>query len=173
MGKGKKVNKRYKLPAISPRGVVHSTMTRAMPRGNFNEILRIFITRRKIFFLLSFLLFLLHRYDVMDASQTYCANHFTVHVNQTVVLDPLKLYNNMCLVLLNKIGKNNNSAWGRPTNIFVLETEQAAVIQSSWPGLSRATRVTQPDQVTDKALSVWMGGVMTRTSEPARPVRTL
>lgn len=109
----------------------------------------------------------------MDVSRTYCANHFTVHVNQTVVLDPLKLYNNMCLVLLNKTGKNNNSAWGRPTNIFVLETEQAAVIQSSWPGLSRAARATQPDQVTDKALSMWTGGVMTRTSEPARPVRTL
>lgn len=40
----------------------------------------------------------------MDVS--YCDNHFTVYVNQAIMLYILNLYSDICPLFLNKTGKN-------------------------------------------------------------------
>ena len=42
----------------------------------------------------------------MDVSQTYGGNHFTVYVNQTIMLYTLNLYSDACQLFLNKTGKS-------------------------------------------------------------------
>ena len=41
---------------------------------------------------------------MMDVSGTYCGNHFTIYVNQTIMLYPLNLYSDVYQLFLNKIG---------------------------------------------------------------------
>lgn len=73
------------------------------------QTITVVITRKKLFsfilfsFIL-FLLFILHE-KKKDVSCTYCGNHFTTHVSQTIVLDPLNLYSGPYQLFLNKIGK--------------------------------------------------------------------
>ena len=40
----------------------------------------------------------------MDVSLTYCNNHFTIYVNQTIMLYTLNLYSDVCQLFLNKTG---------------------------------------------------------------------
>ena len=42
---------------------------------------------------------------MMDASWTYCDNHFTIYVNQTIMLYDLDLYSEICQLFLSKTGK--------------------------------------------------------------------
>ena len=68
---------------------------------------------KKFFLFLSFL----HLYEKMDASLTYFGNHFTIYVNQTIMMKALKLYGEVCQLFLNKTGNNNStyiSAYGLP-----------------------------------------------------------
>lgn len=44
--------------------------------------------------------------EKMDVSWASCGNHFTIYVNQTVMLDTLNGYNDICQLFLIKIGKN-------------------------------------------------------------------
>ena len=60
-------------------------------------------TTRKVLFLLFF--FNYHLYEKTDVSWTYCDNHFTIYVNQTIVLYTLKLYSDLSWLFLSKTGK--------------------------------------------------------------------
>ena len=71
----------------------------------FRELTRIFITRR-IFFSFFFSSFY-WICEMMDASWTFCGNHFTVYVNQTIMLYALNLYSDVCQLFLNKIGEGS------------------------------------------------------------------
>ena len=42
----------------------------------------------------------------MDISWTYCGNHFTICINQTILLYALNLYSHVGHLFLNKTGKN-------------------------------------------------------------------
>lgn len=41
-----------------------------------------------------------------NVSWTYCGNHFTTYVNQTITLYALSLYSDVCQLFLNKTGEN-------------------------------------------------------------------
>ena len=55
------------------------------------------------------LLFLLHLYEMMGVSQTYCGYYFTIYLNETFMLYILNLYTDMCQLFPNKIGGKKNS----------------------------------------------------------------
>lgn len=48
--------------------------------------------------------FLLYPYENMDVNWTYCDNHFTMYVNQTLKLYALNLYSDVCQLFFNKTG---------------------------------------------------------------------
>ena len=60
-------------------------------------------TTRKVLFLLFF--FNYNLYEKIDVSWTYWDNHFTIFVNQTIVLYTLKLYSDLSWLFLSKTGK--------------------------------------------------------------------
>lgn len=66
------------------------------------ELLRVdsnsFYHKENLFF------FLLYQYEMMDVNWTNCGNHFTEHVNETIMLCALNLYSDVSQLFLNKIG---------------------------------------------------------------------
>ena len=44
----------------------------------------------------------------MDVSCTYCGNHCTIYVSQTIMLYALNLYGDVCQLFLNKTGEKIN-----------------------------------------------------------------
>ena len=57
------------------------------------------------FFSPFFPLFLLYVYRMMNVSWTYCGSHFTIYVNQTIMLCTLNVYSDVCQLFLSKTGK--------------------------------------------------------------------
>lgn len=54
------------------------------------------ITRKEFFSF--FLFFVLHLYEKMGVRYTYCGNHSTIYVNQTITLYTLSLYSDMSII---------------------------------------------------------------------------
>ena len=69
--------------------------------GKLRVILRVIITRRKCF---SFF-FLLYLYEKINVTRTYCGNHFSIYINQTIMLYALNLHSDDVYYFLNKLGK--------------------------------------------------------------------
>ena len=46
--------------------------------------------------------------EKMEVSWERCSNRFTIYANQTVMLDTVNGYNDICQLFLNKIGKISN-----------------------------------------------------------------
>lgn len=46
--------------------------------------------------------------EKMEVSWERCSNRFTIYANQTVMLDTVNGYNDICQLLPNKIGKISN-----------------------------------------------------------------
>ena len=59
-----------------------------------------------IFFPFPFFFFLSHLYEKVDVGWIFCGNHFTIYVNQTIMLRALNSYSDVCQLLFNKTGKN-------------------------------------------------------------------
>jgi len=53
-----------------------------------------------------FLLLLLYLYEKVGVSLTYCGNHFTIYINQTIMLYTLNLHHDVRKLFLNKTGKS-------------------------------------------------------------------
>lgn len=45
----------------------------------------------------------------MNVNLTHCGNHFTIYVNQSIMLCSLNLYNDVCQLFLNENEKNRIS----------------------------------------------------------------
>ena len=74
--------------------IYRKVVNRVIPKGSHHK--------ENIFSFFSF--FLLSLYEKMDVSWTYCGNHFTIYVNQTIMLYLLSLYNHVFQLFLNKTG---------------------------------------------------------------------
>ena len=58
----------------------------------------------------------------MDVHQSYCKNHFIMHVNEIIVLYTLNLNSAVCLLYLSKTRRNKikyNSEWKKKKQIFL------------------------------------------------------
>ena len=106
-GNWRKVVKTYKLPVIlSTRDIMYS-MTTTNTNITHRKVKRIspMSYHKENFF--SFFLFFYCIYEKMDVGQTCCGDHFTIHVNQTIMLYILNLYSDVCQLYLNKTEKTN------------------------------------------------------------------
>ena len=75
-------------------------------------------TSEKCLKLACFLLFLLYLQEKMGVNWTYCGYHFTMYVNQTIMLYALNLYSDVCQSFFNTTGKSQNELPNTGTYIY-------------------------------------------------------
>ena len=78
----------------------------------------------------------------MDVSWTYCGNHFTIYVNQIIMLYVYNLYSDVCQLFLNKAGKikvwtigmdpSRSSLTSPPVDQRELDKLQPHIMTSRW-----------------------------------------
>ena len=68
------------------------------------HLLSVLPSRRKSLSSFLFFLFILYLCETMDVSCTYCHKHFTIYVNQTIMVYALNSYSIVCQLFLNKTG---------------------------------------------------------------------
>ena len=74
-------------------------------------------------FPLFFLLFYL--FEKMDVNWTFCGNHFTIYVNQTIMLYVFNLYSHVCII--------SQWNWGRGRDAIPLSSDSHGLNQEvSW-----------------------------------------
>ena len=66
----------------------------------------------KDFYSNKFFLFLMDLNEKMGVTWTYHGNHFTIYVNETIMLYALNLQSNICQSFLSRTGKNKGQ-WKR------------------------------------------------------------
>ena len=89
----------YNMVTVANIAVWHGKVIRVNPKSSHH---------RKKFFSFYFI------YKIIDVNWTYYDNHFTIYVNQAIILYALTLYSDSCRLFLNKTGREG-------TSLFLLE----------------------------------------------------
>lgn len=89
----------------------------------------------------------------MDVSLTYCGDHLTIFVNQTIMLYTLNLHSVECQVFLKKTGRERER---ESTHACTREDEHMAVWRREIPECPKEAAVANPQCCS---LTGWLGSI--------------